>query len=209
MRDEFWREIYFQTSEPVQYYRFRVHAPKKKPLHYQVHGLQIEPEITEANYTRTYTFEVRDVPPLREESFMPVIEDLAHSISISSLASWDKLIEWYATLIREQDYLTPELKERRKRCCRELGVVKRRLSGFMSMSPRTFAMLVLSSAFGRLSLIKHLKFLKRAMVIVKTKPPCSQQCLASLVLGPIPCSSPPENLAGFRARSRHSPISIT
>ena len=123
MRGEFWRKVYFQGSQPVQYYRFTVHIPKKKELYYQVSGapevttdlqssasvLNIEPTITENNYIRTYTFEVQNVPPLREEYLMPAPQDLAYSISISSIDSWDKLVTWYATLIREQDTITPEI----------------------------------------------------------------------------------------------------
>ena len=125
----FGRKVYFQGSQPVQYYRFTVHIPKKKQLYYQISGapsveaqrtqrssnqqlktvLNIEPTITENNYIRTYTFEVQDVPPLKEEYLMPAPQDLAYSISISSIDSWDKLVTWYATLIREQDTITPEI----------------------------------------------------------------------------------------------------
>ncbi|MCZ6676232.1 MAG: DUF3857 and transglutaminase domain-containing protein, partial [Candidatus Poribacteria bacterium] len=114
MRGEFWRQVYFQTSSPVKYYRLTVQAPKKKTLHYQINGPQIEPKITVTNYTQTYTFETSDVPALREEVFMPAIEDLAYSISISSLDSWERLVEWYTTLIREQDYVTPEIEKKTK-----------------------------------------------------------------------------------------------
>ena len=144
MRGEFWRKVYFQGSQPVQYYRFTVHIPKKKQLYYQVSGastvggsanlreqqtqqargnplksfLEIEPAITENNYIRTYTFEVRDVPPLREEYLMPAPQDLAYSISISSINSWDKLVTWYATLIREQDTITPEITKKTEQLLR-------------------------------------------------------------------------------------------
>ena len=114
MRGEFWRQVYFQTAAPVKYYRFVVHTPKKQTLSYQINGTQIEPTITETNYTRAYTFEVHNVPPLHEEAFMPTIEDLAYSISISSLDSWENLIQWYATLIREQDYITKEIEGKTK-----------------------------------------------------------------------------------------------
>ena len=125
MQGEFWRKVYFQAPQPVQYYRFTVHIPKKKQLYYQISGapaatqsranfLAINPAITESNYTRTYTFEVQDVPPLKEEYLMPAPQDLAYSISISSIDSWDKLVTWYATLIREQDTLTPEIAKKTK-----------------------------------------------------------------------------------------------
>ena len=128
MRGEFWRQVYFQGEQPVQYYRFTVHIPKKKQLYYQVSGasatlttaksggsfLDIKPTTTENNYTRTYIFEARDVPPLKEEYLMPAPQDLAYNISISSLDSWDKLATWYATLIREQDEITPKIEEKTK-----------------------------------------------------------------------------------------------
>ena len=117
MHGEFWHQVYFQTSVSVQRYRFTIHAPKKKTVYYQVTGPQVvenEPTITETRYARTYTFELRDVPPLREEAFMPAIEDLAYSINITSLDSWDKLMKWYGTLIREQDYVTPEIEQKTK-----------------------------------------------------------------------------------------------
>ncbi len=117
MQGEFWHQVYFQTSEPVLHYRFTIHAPKKKTVYYQISSSQAvgaEPTITETRYTRTYTFEIRDVPPLREEAFMPAVEDLAYSVNITSLDSWDKLMEWYGTLIREQDYLTPEIEQKTK-----------------------------------------------------------------------------------------------
>ena len=132
MRGEFWRKVYFQGPQPVQYYRFTVHIPKKKHLNYQVSGaskgpvdlqsnasfLNIEPTVTENNYIRTYTFEVSDVPPLKEEYLMPAPQDLAYSISISSLDSWDKLVAWYATLIREQDTITPEITKKTEQLLR-------------------------------------------------------------------------------------------
>ncbi len=117
MHGEFWHQVYFQTSVPVLHYRFTIHAPKKKTVYYQTNGPQAiggEPTITETRYTRTYTFEMRDVPPLRKEAFMPAVEDLAYSINITSLDSWDQLMEWYGTLIREQDYVTPEIEQKTK-----------------------------------------------------------------------------------------------
>ena len=132
MQGEFWRKVYFQGSQPGQYYRFTVHIPKKKQLYYQISGapvapagsqssasfLDIKPTITENNYIRTYTFEVQDVPPLKEEYLMPAPQDLAYSISISSIDSWDKLVTWYATLIREQDEITPEITKKTEQLLR-------------------------------------------------------------------------------------------
>ena len=112
MKDEFWRQVHFQIGNPVQYYRLTTHLPKKNNLFFKVDGPPITPTISENNYTRTYTFEAKDVPALRREPLMPAISDFAYSISFSTLDSWDKLITWYATLIREQDRSTKEIEQK-------------------------------------------------------------------------------------------------
>ena len=114
MKGEFWRQVFFQVDEPIQYYRLTTHIPKKKQLYYEVDGLEIVPTITENNYTRTYTFETKDVPALRSEPLMPAVSDLAYSISLTTLDSWDELVTWYATLIREQDRVTDEIEAKTK-----------------------------------------------------------------------------------------------
>ena len=114
MKGEFFQQVYFQVEEPVKYYRLTTHIPKKKQLLYNVEGPIIKPTITENNYTRTYTFEAKDVPALSREPLMPDVTDLAYSISVSSLKSWDQLVTWYATLIREQDRITEEIEKKTK-----------------------------------------------------------------------------------------------
>ncbi len=109
MKGEFWRQVHFQIDNPVQIYRLTTHLPKKLTLFFKVDGPSITPTVTENNYTRTYTFETTDVPALRREPLMPAISDFAYSISLSTIDSWDKLITWYATLIREQDRSTKEI----------------------------------------------------------------------------------------------------
>ncbi len=112
MKGEFWRIVHFQIDNPVQYYRLTTHLPKKLTLLFKVDGPTMTPTVTENNYTRTYTFETTDVPALRREPLMPAVSDFAYSISLSTIASWDKLINWYATLIREQDRSTEEIEQK-------------------------------------------------------------------------------------------------
>ncbi len=114
MKDEFWQQVYFQVDQPVQYYRLTAHIPKKMQLLYRIDGPPIAPTVTENNYTRTYIFEAKDVPALRREPLMPAVSDFAYNISLSSIDSWDKLIAWYATLIREQDRTTKEIEAKTK-----------------------------------------------------------------------------------------------
>jgi len=111
MKGEYWRQTHFQTSEPILKYRFTIHAPQKMEFLYHVSGLDLQPKITETKYTRVYEFEAFDIPPIKEEKFMPAMQDLEYSITISSLKSWNQLALWYYTLIREQDHITPEIQK--------------------------------------------------------------------------------------------------
>lgn len=111
MKGEYWRQTHFQTSEPILKYRFTIHAPQKMEFLYHVSGLDLQPKITETKYTRVYEFEATDIPPIKEEKFMPAMQDLEYSITISSLKSWNQLAQWYYTLIREQDHITPEIQK--------------------------------------------------------------------------------------------------
>jgi len=111
MKGEYWRQTHFQTSEPILKYRFTIHTPQKMEFLYHVSGLNLQPKITETKYTRVYEFEAFDIPPIKEEKFMPAMQDLEYSITISSLKSWNQLALWYYTLIREQDHITPEIQK--------------------------------------------------------------------------------------------------
>ena len=112
MKGEFWRQVFFQVDIPVQFYRLTTHIPKELQLQYLVDGPTIEPAITENKYTRTYIFETEDIEALHEEPMMPAISDFAFNISFSTIESWEKLLQWYATLIREQDRITEEIENK-------------------------------------------------------------------------------------------------
>jgi hypothetical protein len=118
---EFWQQIHIQESVRIEQYKLAINLPRQKQLHYQLHQglegtptLSILPEIKSSNYTTTYQFAIEDVPALVDESFMPTQKDLAYSIAASTIPSWQPLIEWYTTLIREQDLLSDEIAEKVK-----------------------------------------------------------------------------------------------
>ena len=115
LRGDFWHQIYFQTEVPINNYRLIVRLPSKKRLHHIIHGPSVRPSIVETTHARTYTFKIDDIPALHKEPLMPAIQDIAYSISLSSLNSWDRLIEWYLTLIREQDQASPKIREKTKK----------------------------------------------------------------------------------------------
>lgn len=109
MKGGFWRQIFFQVEIPVQFYRLTTHIPKKLQLQYQVHGPTIKPTITENNYTRSYIFETENIAALHQELMMPEKSNFAFNISFTTIESWEQLLQWYATLIREQDRITEEI----------------------------------------------------------------------------------------------------
>ena len=114
MKGEYWHQMYFQTAAPIQKYLFKIRCPKKKDFKYHISGPEIQPKITETTYAKTYEFVAENMPPLKDEKFMPAARDLAYCITLSSLESWDQLAEWYYTLIKEQDHVATNVEEKAK-----------------------------------------------------------------------------------------------
>ena len=109
LEGEFWQQIYVQEPVQVSYYELTIVLPNEKTLRYQSHpssekkpNFIVQPEISKSSYTTTYQFQFKDLPPLIHEPFMPDKKDLAYSIAVSTIPSWEPLVEWYATLIRDQ-----------------------------------------------------------------------------------------------------------
>ncbi|MBR55959.1 hypothetical protein CMK19_19565 [Candidatus Poribacteria bacterium] len=109
LEGEFWQQIYVQEPVQVSYYELTIVLPHEKTLRYQSHpssekkpNFIVQPEISKSSYTTTYQFQFKDLPPLIHEPFMPDKKDLAYSIAVSTIPSWEPLVEWYATLIRDQ-----------------------------------------------------------------------------------------------------------
>jgi len=114
MKGEYWHQMYFQTSAPMQKYLFKIRCPKKKDFQYHISGPDIQPKITETTYSKTYEFLAENVGPLKDEKFMPAARDLAYCITLSSLESWEQLAKWYYTLIKEQDHVATNVEEKAK-----------------------------------------------------------------------------------------------
>lgn len=109
LEGEFWQQIYVQEPVQVSYYELTIVLPHEKTLRYQSHpssekkpNFIVQPEISKSSYTTTYQFQFKDLPPLIHEPFMPDKKDLAYSIAVSTIPSWEPLVEWYAALIRDQ-----------------------------------------------------------------------------------------------------------
>ena len=121
LEGEFWQQIYVQEPVQVSHYELTIILPHEKTLHYQSHPSSekkldfiVRPEISKSNYTTTYQFQLKDLPPLIHEPFMPDKKDLAYSIAVSTIPSWEPLVEWYTTLIRDQTQTNSQIQNKVK-----------------------------------------------------------------------------------------------
>ncbi len=119
LEGEFWRQIYVQEHVRVNHYELTISLPYQKQLHYQFYSgrgqkpnLLVQPKINTSSYTTTYQFKLEDLPALTYEPFMPDKKDLAYSIAVSTIPSWQPLVEWYSTLIREQDQTNSQIQNK-------------------------------------------------------------------------------------------------
>ena len=52
----------------------------------------------------------RDVPPLVREPFMPGVAEVAPTWQVTTFASWDAVVAWYARLLAAQQVVTPAMR---------------------------------------------------------------------------------------------------
>jgi len=117
MLQDIW---HFQSRLPVVLSRYRLELPKD----WQVKGIVFNhPEITPArDGENTYTWELRDLPPIPVEEMMPKLRSLSPWLAVSyfppadrgprqykTLASWQDVSRWYAELVSPQVILSDEL----------------------------------------------------------------------------------------------------
>jgi hypothetical protein len=105
MPGQFWTYWGFSGVEPVGLCRYVLNAPADKPLQYKVyHDDSVKPTIalSKDGRTRTYTWEMRNIPPLVVEPSMPPVQDVSVWMEASSQDSWQDIARYFWGLAKPQ-----------------------------------------------------------------------------------------------------------
>lgn len=100
---EFWDKFYFSASVPTKSARYSILAAEQVPLRYDFSNKKdIRPAISKQEDFKLYTWEMKNVPAFKHESFMPSVDDFGDVLHLSTVKSWDMIAEWYSDITRMQ-----------------------------------------------------------------------------------------------------------
>ncbi|MBN1756315.1 DUF3857 and transglutaminase domain-containing protein [bacterium] len=117
---------YFQSSEPVLISRFTVEIPETLELNYIAKNFPEgggEPLVRISEGMKMYQWELRRIPPLIREEYMPGEIDIVPGVYASLFGSWDYLFEWESKLNLRRMEVTPEIEQQALRITRGLDRV--------------------------------------------------------------------------------------
>lgn len=103
----------FNDLFPVMLSRFTLHAPAVlNTLQVKLHntqGLQTSQTLSPDGRTKTWIWEMKDMPPIPAESSMPPINEVRAWLEISTIPNWQTIGRWFYKLYSPQCQLTPDI----------------------------------------------------------------------------------------------------
>src|SRR5262249_22066309 len=85
-------------SVPVRHLRYRLLLPATRTLHVKPIHTSIEPEVRDANGTRSYLWESIDVPAVDTDDEVPGWYDPRPRVQLSEFGSWNEVARWASGL---------------------------------------------------------------------------------------------------------------
>ena len=96
---KFSDEFYFQMYDPTYVCRYKVITPKDTDLKYLVlnplQGIEISPKIIRDGDKKIYLWEYKYIPQIIKEKSMPPKEEMAFSILVTTMNSWEEFSHWW------------------------------------------------------------------------------------------------------------------
>lgn len=114
MKGHFYDIVEFWNSSPVKVKCYQVKAPKTKPMQYEVYNGDLQSSVVFRGEKTIYTFTRKDFLPLKSESRMVALSDIAPKVLISTSPDWFAKSTWFYKV--NEDFgsfdVTPEIKEK-------------------------------------------------------------------------------------------------
>ncbi len=107
----FWDTHYFNGFFPICISRYSLMVPKDVQFTHQTQLTQDAPTVRRIDEGVLYEWQLRDEPAVRYEQGMPVFQDVAKMLQVSSLPSWGYIASWYSDVARTKTRATFEIKD--------------------------------------------------------------------------------------------------
>ncbi|MFN0202015.1 MAG: transglutaminase domain-containing protein, partial [Bacteroidia bacterium] len=97
----------FDSYIPIEYSRYGLLVADKYKFEHKMFNADLTPTIKKVEDFNLYVWEKRKMAELKSEPFMPELCDIAPTLHISSIPSWQVISDWYSDLAyskTEEDY---------------------------------------------------------------------------------------------------------
>jgi hypothetical protein len=106
MPGNYWEHWGFTSPCPVGLSRFSLSVPAAKPIHIKVHNDEtLQPTLVSSKdgKRKTYTWTMKNLPPIDLEPMMPPLNEIGVWLEATSLDSWEGIARWFWSLERPQE----------------------------------------------------------------------------------------------------------
>ncbi len=101
MPGNFWSKDSLGGKYPVKKASYTLYVPKNKIPKIILNHIKINPKKIEKRDKIIIKFMARNLPPIDEEPYGPPMGELAPSIAISTVRTWDDVANWYMKLAKK------------------------------------------------------------------------------------------------------------
>lgn len=118
---------YIPRIDPVFKSRLILKVQDGEKFIYDVEKTKVSPIIEKEGDLITYTWEVKDLPAIPIEDYMPVIDDIIPGIKLSSLEGWEEVNAWASKIIFSKIDVTEEIKAKAQEIIRDAKTEKEKI----------------------------------------------------------------------------------
>ncbi len=111
LSNQFWDENYFNGGYPVLLARYSLLVPEQLAFNHRTQHMPDSPVKRTTEDGLLYEWTAGNEPAIVYEADMPPLTDVAKVLYISSIQSWDYLVDWYTDLARTKTRSTFEIRE--------------------------------------------------------------------------------------------------
>ncbi|MET0462558.1 MAG: DUF3857 domain-containing protein [Chitinophagaceae bacterium] len=95
---DYWDRFVMSSFQPTGILRYSLLIDQSLPLKYEMTNSDLKPVIKEVDEFKMYSWQINDIAPVESEPYMPNLTDVSPALHISTVNSWDKIVEWYSDL---------------------------------------------------------------------------------------------------------------
>ncbi|MFT4019325.1 MAG: DUF3857 domain-containing protein [Agriterribacter sp.] len=95
---EYWNKFIFNAFVPEKLARFNLLVANNVKFNHAALNMKLEPKVSSYDDFKLYTWQKEDLDAFKGEPYMPSLQDVGASISVSTINSWNDIATWYSDL---------------------------------------------------------------------------------------------------------------